>query len=144
MSVIAFTTEFNDATKLTTSNSSELSIIPVPRLREGSGWFPEFKRPLRLFQIHQASVARFGADALRLEPNLKDPAEFLRRSMHADAERCLDTGYYYEDVNRGVYRPTWRGACLMAWKSTWPVKPIRRFIRKCRSSQLLSELELDY
>ena len=76
MSVIAFTTEFNDATKLTTSNSSELSIIPVPRLREGSGWFPEFKRPLRLFQIHQASVARFGADALRLEPNLKDPAEF--------------------------------------------------------------------
>lgn len=144
VNVISFTTDFNDATKLITSNSPQLSIIPNPRLREGSGSFPEIKRSHRLFQIHQASVARYGADALRLEPSTKDPAEFLRQSIRADGERFLDTGYYYEDADRGVYRPTWRGACLMAWKSTWPVKPIRQLIRKRRSRALLSELGVDH
>ena len=143
VTLIAFTTEFNDKTKLTTSNSVHLAVIPFVRLREGSQSFPSIKSPHRLFEIHQASVARFGSDAARLPRSIDDPAEFLRRAMRADTDTFLDTGYYYEDPKYGIYRPTWRGACLMAWKSTWPVKPIRALIKKRRAAELLRELGLE-
>jgi hypothetical protein len=144
VTLLAFTTEFNDKTRLTTSNSSHLVVVPLLRLREGSQSFPRIKNPQRLLEIHQASVARFGADAARVAPSIDDPAEFLRRSMRADTDTFLETGYYYEDPKYGIYRPTWRGACLMAWKSLWPVKPLRQLMRNRRAAELLRELGLEH
>jgi hypothetical protein len=144
VTLLLFSTEFNDQTKLSTRNSPQSIVIPLLRHREGSHSFPWIKSPHRLFEIHQASIARFGGDAARVAPSIDDPAEFLRRSMRAEADTFVDTGYYYEDPKYGIYRPTWRGACLMAWKSTWPIKPIRQFVRKRRAAEFLRALGLEH
>jgi hypothetical protein len=142
VTVLIFTTEFDDGTKLITSNSRQPAIMPRVRIRQGSEAFPKITRPRRLFEIHQASVARYGGGATRLEPSIEDPVEYLRQRWRAESATFLETGYFYHDEKHDVYRPTWRGAYLMAWKLLWPVKPILLLIRKRRAARLLRELGL--
>jgi hypothetical protein len=143
VTVLVFISEFDDRTKLITSNSRQPEIMPRLRIREGSESFPKIDSPRRLFEIHQASVARYGGDATRLEPSIKDAGESLRRMWRADSAKFLETHYFYHDEKRDVYRPTWRGAFLMSWRLLWPVKPIVRVLRKRRAARLLSELGLE-
>jgi hypothetical protein len=142
VTVLVLITEFDDGTKLITSNSRIPVIMPRVRIRQGSAAFPKITRPRRLFEIHQASVARYGGGATRLEPSIEDPAEYLRQRWRTESATFLETGYYYHDEKHDVYRPTWRGAYLMAWKLLWPVKPILGLIRKRRAARLLRELGL--
>ena len=74
---------------------------------------------------------------------MSDPIEFQRRSMRSNVASFLHSGYFYEDKTDGIYRPTWKGACLMAWNLRWPVRPIRRWIRQCRAARLLGKLGLE-
>jgi hypothetical protein len=143
VTVLVFITEFDDQTKLITSNSHQPAIMPRLRIREGSESFPQIDSPRRLFEIHRASVARNGGDASRLEPSIKDADEFLRQLWRDDSAKFLETHYFYHDEKHGVYRPTWRGAYLMSWRLLWPVKPIVRVLRKRRAARLLSELGLE-
>ena len=143
VTVLIFSTEFDDGTKLVTSNSRQPVIMPRVRIRQGSEAFPKFTRPRRLFEIHQASVARYGGGATRLEPSIEDPVEYLRQRWRTESATFAETGYFYYDEKHDVYRPTWRGAYLMAWKLLWPVKPILGLIRKRRAARLLRELGLE-
>jgi len=45
--------------------------------------------------------------------------------MRKDYERQVGFGCMFLDTMSGTYRPTWKGASLMAWKLTWPVNAIR-------------------
>jgi hypothetical protein len=141
--VIGFTSEFSDGTKLATSNSKVMSLMPRVRMRDGSASFPEIRGPRRLYEIHQACLVHYCGDALRVEPVMKDPSEFLRRSIHDDTAKFAETGYYYFDEAHERYRPTWIGACLMTWKSLWPSSAIRRAIRRRTTKRMLEELGLD-
>jgi hypothetical protein len=140
---LAFTTEFADGTKLTTSNNTTPSIFPPIRIRQGSMSFPRIRDPRKLHEIHRASVARFGGDDERAMPRIEDPLDFVRESMQADTAKFAETGYYYLDGKYDVYRPTWKGAILMTAKSAWPVKQIRSLIRRRRGARLLRELMVE-
>jgi hypothetical protein len=74
---------------------------------------------------------------------MNDPAEFLRQQIHNDTAKFAETGYFYFDETHERYRPTWTGACLMAWKSLWPASAIRRAIRRRTTKRMLEELGLD-
>jgi hypothetical protein len=49
-------------------------------------------------------------------------------------------GYYAIDEERGVVRPTWKGAVLITWRLLWPVKPMYRSRRRRATRQLLERL----
>jgi hypothetical protein len=139
---IGFTTEFTDGTKLATSNSPVIGLTPPVRIRDGSGAFPTIRGPRRLYQIHQACLAHYCGDAIRMQRSINDPADFLRQSISQETAKFAESGYYYLDEKHERYRPTWGGAFLMAWKSLWPVKPIRRMIRIRKAERMLRELGL--
>jgi len=140
--VLTFTTEFTDGTKLYTSNSRALGLLPRIGIREGSMSFPEIDDPRRLYAIHDASLAHFAGDGIRVDQVIEDPAEFLRTNYHKDVAKFAESGYYYLVEKRQVYRPTWKGSTLMAWKSLWPVKPVRELLWRRRAARLLRELGL--
>jgi hypothetical protein len=137
---LVFTTDFTDGTKLATSNYLGPSGFPRIRMRDGSGAFPRVRGPRRLYDVHQACLARFCSDAIRLLPSTKEPVEYLLQSLQQEQAKLAEAGYYYLDEKHDVYRLTWKGAYLMGWKLLWPVKPIREMIRRSRAARLLKEL----
>jgi hypothetical protein len=140
--VLVYTTEFADDTRLLTSNNQTLSPLPRIRIRKGSMSFPYIDDPNRLYAIHQAALALFARDAVRVENVIEDPAEFLARAHQKDVARFAECGFYYLDPARNVYRLTWRGAILMSWKALWPFKRIRELLRRAQAARLLRDLDL--
>jgi hypothetical protein len=140
--VLVFETEFADDTKLYTSNSRSLPLQPSIRVRDGSMLFPEIDDPRRLYEIHQATIASFGYDAVTRKNVIDDPATFLRTNFHSDVAKFAESGYYYLDAKRAVYRLTWKGAVLMSFKNLWPFNWVRELRRRVRAARLLRELAL--
>ena len=61
----------------------------------------------------------------------------MRRAHLREISAQVALGYSYLDENSGVYRPTWKGACLMAWKCMRPISTNRRALVRRRMSRLL-------
>jgi hypothetical protein len=137
---LAFFTDFTDGLTLVTANNKTRPITPRIRIHEGSSAFPSVHDPRRLYEIHQALVDRFGAYQDRERIEIKDPADFLRKSQLKEQAKYPESGYYYHDEEHQVYRPTWRGAILMAWKLLWPVKQIRAMLGRAKTARLLREV----
>jgi hypothetical protein len=140
--VLAFLTEFADGTKLITSNHAMRALEPQPAVREGSMSFPRVRNPRHLFEIHNASVARYASEAIRVERAIVNPTEFLRTVRREQAARHVESGYSYFDEESRRYHPTWKGAILMAWKLWRPIKRIRDWSLRRRAARMLRELGL--
>src|SRR5262249_33660943 len=133
---------FSDGTWLATGNSRMARAIPSLRARRGSMSFPWITDPGELYEIHAASVAHYAADGIPVEPATQDPAEFLRSSIRRELAEFAEVGYTRLVEARGIHRYTWKGAFLMAWKLTWPIKAIREWSRRRKGSRMLRELGL--
>jgi hypothetical protein len=141
---LTFRSEFTDGTWLITGNSAVASLFPQStRCREGSFSFPWIQDPNGLYQIHEASVAHFASDGIPAPQDTSDPLEFLRESVGREHQHFVEVGYVYLDEARGVYRYTWKGATLGAWKLIWPIKPIRQWLRRRKAFRILRELSLE-
>jgi hypothetical protein len=140
---LIFYTEFTDGSRLVTSNTAQRSIQPIRRNRPESMSFPWIQDPVRLYAIHDACVARYAGDGIRVAPTISDPAEYLRTSRNDEVARFVESGYYQRDEASGRYRSTWKGAYLMTWKLLWPVKPVRHLLRDYWAARMLRELGLD-
>jgi hypothetical protein len=140
--VLAFTTEFADQTKLYTTNSRTLANHPRIRVRQGSMSFPDVDDPRRLCAIHQATFSSLRGDATTIKPDLDDPANYLRTEYQQDVARFAESGYYFLDSKRDAYRLTWKGAIMVTWKNLWPFKWIRELLRRSQAARQLRELDL--
>ena len=140
VSAIEFTSEFADRPKLLSVNRRYLSPLPPNRARVESISFPQIRNAHRLFEIHQARLALFAANATKLQPRTEDPAEFLRQSVRDYTATLPECGCYYLDRTSGIYRPTWKGAILMSWKNQWWARPIRTLLARQQAARLLREL----
>jgi hypothetical protein len=58
-------------------------------------------------------------------------------------KRVAGRGYFYFDQKAGLYRQTWKGAFLMAWKLAPPIKAWRLRRRDRRAQQVWRELGMD-
>jgi hypothetical protein len=143
VTILHFKTAFTDGTALGTSNNTVLGFFPAVRSREGSMAFPWIGDPRTLYEIHEASVAHYAADGIPCETDIRDPAAFLRSSGRDEIAKYAEVGYLRLDEPRRVYRYTWKGAILGVCKLTWPVKPIRKMLRRWRAKAILRELGLD-
>jgi hypothetical protein len=96
--------------------------------------------PARLYRVHSALMAR----DRKAEPKSYrtsgafDAATFVREIEARARRNQLRLGYYCEDGD--VVRPTWRGAFLMGWRQTPPVKQVLEWIASARARALLKEL----
>lgn len=145
VTVLAFRSAFTDGTRLLTKNSGVPSMFPrSDRVREGSGSFPWIKDAYRLYQVHEASVTRYASDGIPAPQDTSDPFEFLQESVRSEHAHFVEVGYVKLDEARGVYRYTWKGAILGAWKLTWPIKPIRLWLRRREAVRILREIGLEH
>jgi len=139
---VEFATEFAGGGEISTGNSPELHVmaeLPEKRVLR----FPEIREAARLFEIHRRLVVRDAAGrAKTFRAKGEGPAEFMRRNMQQDLAAQAEAGYFYLAEAAGVYRPTWKGAFLMAWKLLWPVSAILRMRRRRRNVELQRELGL--
>ena len=129
---LAYFTEFSDGPTLVTGNNRSRPLTPRVRANKFSMSFPSVRDPRRLYEIHTAILDRFESGTDRLETAIEDPADFLRRSHTREQAKYSQSGYYYLDEERRVYRLTWRGAIFSSWKLLWPVKQIRAMLARAR------------
>ena len=141
--MLLFTTDFTDGSKLVTGNNVSPSLFPRVRVRECSLSFPAIRGPRRLYEIHRRCLAQLCDDAIRQLPSITNPAEYLLESIHREQARHAEAGYHYLDEEQDVYRATWKGACFMAWKLLWPVKPIGETIRRSARSAAAQRARLE-
>lgn len=145
VTVLAFRSEFTDGTWLATGNSGVAGLFPrSDRCREGTLSFPWIKDAYRLYQVHEASVVHHASDGIPAPQDTSDPREFLRESSRREHAHFVEVGYVKLDEARGVYVYTWKGAILGAWKLTWPIKPIRLWLRRRKAVRILQEIGLEH
>lgn len=141
---LVFHTNFTDGTRLMTSNTAVRAVHPRPgTTRQGSMSFPTVRDPVRLYELHEACVGRYAGDGIRAATTITDTLEYLRISRDEETSKLIEAGYYYLDEAKHLYRLTWKGAFLTAWKLQWPIKQIRLMLRRIEIARMLRELNLD-
>ncbi len=120
-----FTTEFTDGTEIVTGNRSSARVFPHLPPPYHATVFPQIQQTGQLLSVHRAMVNRYDAGRIRVNPLLHDPAGLIRtRDYDRTLHHVVACGYYHVDEPAGVQRLTWKGAILMAWKLTPPIKQI--------------------
>jgi hypothetical protein len=131
-----FVSEYDDGTVYTTSNSPLAPVTPPVPSHPDSMAFPQLRDARRLYEVHRAR----GPRDRRPVGVGDDPVALLARTEGRTFPHWVASGYYYLDEPARLYRATWKGACLMTWRSLWPVPPIRRALRRRRAARMLREL----
>jgi hypothetical protein len=138
---LAFFTESADGTEIVTANNKILPGTPHSKTKRRIVlWMPELRFPSDLYEYHQRLVERF---AVLPKRDILDrhPHEYMKKYSESELAHWVKTGYYKLDPSGELYRLTWKGAALTAWKQLWPIKPIRRAWRKHETNKLLRKLE---
>lgn len=111
---VEFCTEFPGGRGFATNNNGTPNTFkPVPERKIIR--FRKEKDLHRLYSIHQRESSCFGGDAKRILPQKGKELDYLTEALVNELDRQVKTGYLYLD--KSSYRPTWKGAFLMAWKS---------------------------
>jgi hypothetical protein len=135
---LAFQTCFADETEVWTANNRLLSGFP-PLPGVTVVWLPELRDAAQLCHVHTQLADALGGARKRRGIGA-DPAAFLRDVSTRSLANWVRTGYYALDADRGVVRPTWKGAALITWRLCWPVKPLFRARRQRTTQQMLDRL----
>ena len=85
----------------------------------------------------------YAAGDIPRDPDIRDPAGFLRSASQDEVSGFAEVGYVRLDEAPRVYVYTWKGAILGAWNFLWPVNPIRKMLRRRKAARMLHELGLD-
>jgi hypothetical protein len=136
---LVFITELADGMSLVTNNSTSFVSTPARQDRIRL-WLPEIQDAQELYEFHQRLVEKFGRQPKPFDLN-GDFVERLNRDSEDQGARWIKSGYYWLDSPAEVYRLTWKGAALIAWKNLWPIKPLRYAWRKHQTNKLLRKLE---
>jgi hypothetical protein len=142
---VEFISRFRDGSVVQTSNTAETSAFP-PRPEFSTIRFPMVNNAVKLFRLHEALVERHGSKSskfLRLDEEFHgDAGRYLARAGFAEEyEAQIATGYLYLSQEGRVYRPTLKGAFLMAWAAVWPITSIRKMLQWRKGERILSDLE---
>jgi hypothetical protein len=139
---VAIVSYFRYGPRLTTHNNTTMLATGTPL--HAIYHFPDIKDAGRLYRLHKALAARSG---------LHDKVFRLDDEFHGDAAATVaafildgytddvELGYLYPSPAEKLYRPTWKGAFLMKWKSMWPMQAIRWAAADRKARRLQAELE---
>lgn len=142
-SYVEFIRRYDDGVVVQTNNSSELSAFKrLPG--EFTTKFWRVRDIHRLYGLHQLLADRFrqrGQPVNRLDAEYAgDAVRYVANAVLEETFRDqVGTGYLAEESTG--FRPSFKGAWIMAWQELWPIKAIRRWREQRRAEQLLEELE---
>jgi hypothetical protein len=109
--------------------------------------FVKIKSPTALHLIHVAFIERhFGSKIPELILDSKFNGDVVRLTQwfaSQEIEQLVQTGYFYHDTFDDKLRPTLKGACLTAWKNSWPWKQLRIRNRDREAARVLREIRLN-
>lgn len=142
-SYVEFVRRFDDGVVVQTNNSAELSAFKrMPG--EFTTKFWQIRDIRQLYGLHQRLVERFrqrGQPVNRLDAEYGgDAVRYVAKAVLEETFRDqVGTGYLAEDSSG--FRPSLKGAWIMAWQELWPIKGIRRWRERRCAERLLAELE---
>jgi len=142
-SYVEFVHRFDDGVVVQTNNSAELSAFKrMPGEYTTKFW--QIRDIRRLYSLHQQLIERFrqrGQPVNRLDAEYGgDAVRYVAKAVLEETFRDqVGTGYLAEDASG--FRPSLKGAWIMAWQELWPIKGIRRWRERRRAERLLAELE---
>jgi hypothetical protein len=131
--LVVFVTERTVGPALVTSNAATIVPFP-PNPRFDTVWFPDVRDPAKLYALHGARVSQPGAGVARRTTVASDPVDYQRRLETASKEHMVRCGYWWLDADTQVYRPTWKGAILMALRLLPPCRQLIRWQRTRRAA----------
>ena len=138
---VEFCTVFSDDCEVCTNNSSTANPLPAGRFPNKIVLQFAGARDLSdLYRVHSAAAShvRPGVKGILPDPGAEQSA--LNDAFAKDLPRFEEIGYMYLDRSRDAYRPTWKGAYLMSWKSIWPGSAIAKARARRRGAAFLSEI----
>lgn len=138
---VEFTTRFEDDSSVGTLNTRSLPAYYKPPYRR-SFRFPDVQDLHHLYALHQALRQKFTPNLKPVLPPEGHEVAWLAASMHEEQALQVQAGRMRLDAAAGAYRPTLKGAYLMAWGLMWPIKPFRQWQLQQRSRALQRELAL--
>ena len=138
-SYVEFATECADGSALDTNNSSVHIVLPQ---RPGKRLLqlPDVQDVSLLYKVHRAALEEFTAAKKGRLPAPGEERSDLAASMIKELVAAADAGYMYLDETSDVYRPTWKGAFLMTWKSIWPGSAIVKARMRRKVAPILSQV----
>ena len=144
-SYVEFVRRYDDGVVVQTNNSAELgSFKRMPG--EFTTKFWQIRDIRRLYRLHQRLSDRFrqrGQPTFRMDAEFRgDAVQYIAKAVLEETFRDqVGTGYLSEGPSG--FRPTIKGAWIMAWQELWPVKALRRWREKRHAERLLVELEAE-
>lgn len=141
-SYVEFCTEFPDPLEINTNNLGMPSPFPSTVIPEHVKIvrIPDVDDLADLYRIHRALVDHLAPGREGTLPAPGNENEYFSTNFDKTTARLAEVGYMYVDPVAEVYRPTWKGAFPMTWRSVWPVTRILKACMKKEAERILIEL----
>jgi hypothetical protein len=139
VSYFEFCRKFADGSELETSNSSQPGVLARDPARLVFR-FPGTDSPQTLWELHRKLVRKEKKFSQPFLPPEGTEIDAFRANYGKAIETQSTMGYFTRDGSSHIYRPTWKGACLMTWKLCWPIKQVRAALNRARTDRLLRDL----
>lgn len=136
---VEFSTEFVNGDEINTHNST-IAFVAKPHPKKRLFRFPGVQNPLALHGAHRRLVERHRPAAEPFVPTRGTEHLHVAHGFEKLYRRQAEFGYLFLDEAAGVYRPTLKGACLMAWQLAWPVKQAREALARRGAAVMLRRL----
>jgi hypothetical protein len=125
VSYLEFSTSFANGAVVET-NTNGMPPLSPDRPTHRVFRFSEIQTAAALYRLHRELLKKY---APGLWPVAEPKNEELKRFMRVIENfgpRHARIGYMELAEDGESYMPTWKGACLMAWRSLWPISFVRR------------------
>jgi hypothetical protein len=134
---------FADEKQIATASTRSTGTFPRDATVDGVN-FRWVKDAHTLCEVHRRRIERLGlVNRARIAPKPGEHESYLHQQSENELKRVAKAGYFYFDATEGVYRQTWKGAFLMAWKLISPIKGWRARRRDREAQRVWRELEMD-
>ena len=142
--VLSIRSKFWDGSAVVTSNSAVISGYRA-NPRTDTATFPWVRDAATLVEAHARRLTRLGkADSRRIDAAAAgEETLHLQRNWAEELEWHVASGYMVLDAAVQRYRLTWRGAVMVSWKLTSPVKPLLLRWRERNARRLWKALRMD-
>jgi hypothetical protein len=135
-----FSSSFTNGLTLDTNANKTISVTSTPPdiliFR-----FPQITSPSQLYQVHRALIQKHaGFLQPQLPPEGKESIRIVQQ-LGRFGPCQAEAGYMCMAPGDEQYRLTWKGACLVAWKSLWPTSLIRRSLYRVRMQKVINSLQ---
>jgi hypothetical protein len=137
--IVGFATDFADGTTFRTSNSKLASSFKADP-ENPSFKFPGVDDPRLLYRAHRGLLARHAPGRRGVLPSPGLEVVHLSHAETVALRRQAEFGYFYFDEAADLFRPTWRGACVMVAKQMPGVADVLRAADRARASRALASL----